>query len=77
MITISNMETNEIELLLNRLHELTDVKFSIGVINIVPKGKMKPWDLFNSADNQLYNAKQMKHLKPNNVCITTKLVENK
>lgn len=77
VITISNMETNEIELLLNRLHELTDVKFSIGVINIVPKGKMKPWDLFNSADNQLYNAKQMKHLKPNNVCITTKLVENK
>ena len=60
VIIFDNMEDKEINKALNKIYDYTDIKFSIGVSNGIPKDKIKPWDFLQAADNELYIVKTKK-----------------
>ena len=60
VIICENMEHDEILRILDRIHQLTTVKFSVGVCNGVPREKMRAWDFLKMADDELYDVKNGK-----------------
>ena len=61
VIFFENKTTQDIKDCINNLKKKTDINFSAGIYNKVPRGKDKTWNFLANADDGLYLEKKKKH----------------
>ncbi|MBQ9059137.1 MAG: GGDEF domain-containing protein [Atopobiaceae bacterium] len=60
LLICEGMTDDEIKEALAGLYQHTQVEFSAGVCNVVPRPKMRTWDMLQAADRELYKVKDRK-----------------